>query len=145
MKEYVLSVAFAVIICLGANLLTPTEKYRGIVKIVCGVFVVSVILSPIKALLTGDLVPEISYEDFNEDEFNAISKNSAENFKNNISENARDMLTLRISKELCDITGQKVTAYFTEDALYVEGVPAEEKSAVEKYVLEQYGVKTVFE
>ena len=100
MKGYVLSVAFAVIICLGASLLTPSERYKGIIKIVCGVFVVSVILSPIKSLLSGNFVPDIAFENSGADQFDDIAESSSEKFKNSISQNTQNILNSRISAVL---------------------------------------------
>ena len=144
MKGYVLSVAFAVIICLGASLLTPSERYRGIVKIVCGVFVVSAILSPIKVLLKGNSMPDLKFNNYGADQFDDIAQSSSEKFKNDISQNTKNLLNSRISEELTKLIGKKVKADLGEDVLFAEGVPAEEQPGVEKYILENYGLKTVF-
>ena len=145
MKQYILSITFSVIICLGASLLAPSEKYRGIIKIVCGVFVVSAILSPLKALLFGDFSLDMNYAFDDGGQFETAVETSGENFAENISENSLDILCLSISQDITSFTGRKVNARISENTLYLQGVLSEEESKVKKYVLERYGVETVFE
>ena len=68
----------------------------------------------------------------------------SEKFKNDISQNTKNLLNSRISEELTKLIGKKVKADLGEDVLFAEGVPAEEQPGVEKYILENYGLKTVF-
>lgn len=145
MKQYILSVTFSVIICLGASLLAPSEKYKGIIKIVCGLFVVSAILSPLKALLLDGFSMDMNYAFDDGGQFETAVENGGKNFAENISENYMDILSLSISKDITSFTGRTVKVRISDNTLYLQGVLQEEESKVKKYVLERYGVEAVFE
>ena len=50
MKNYLLLVSMTIMVCVVVNILVPSPKYSGIIKIVCGLFVVHTLISPIKSI-----------------------------------------------------------------------------------------------
>lgn len=77
-KGYVISICFAILFCVAINILVPSKKYSGIMKIVCGVFVIATIVSPIKQVMNFDLTNTDKY--FRNDEFEYSVSNAKEKF-----------------------------------------------------------------
>lgn len=50
-NDYILSICFVIIFCIVIETFTPSESYRGIIKIVLGVFVLYTLMFPLKEVL----------------------------------------------------------------------------------------------
>ncbi len=144
MKEYVITVVFAVIVCLGAGILTPGGKYRGVMKIICGIFVVYNILSPLHRMSGADFAADISPAGLTAGEFSDISARYARSFNETVSQNGSAMLSDAVSKDLSAFTGVAIKAELIDNSLYVYGVPDAERENVRNFITEQYGIEAVF-
>ena len=51
LNDYVLSICFAIIFCVVVEVLTPSERYKKIIKIVSGIFILYTLMMPVKNLL----------------------------------------------------------------------------------------------
>ncbi len=146
MREYVICICFAMLFCVGVKILTPSKKYDGIMKIVCGVFVISTIVSPIKNILDLDFNYDYS-EGFMKDseEFAYSVEKSREEFSKNILSNAEKNLSGQISAEIKKLFGDDVTVQTGDGkVLKVTDSTPENREKIKEYIRKTYGCETVF-
>lgn len=144
MREYVIRICFAIVFCSGINLLIPHKRYEGIIKIVCGVFVVFTIISPIRDILFDtdyfDSLKSIQYDDWG---FYDITKKSRQDFKdvslNDTEKEISSYLTEKFSDEV------SVELVMTEDDIkaYVK-CSYNDFNSIKGYLQSAYSIKAEF-
>lgn len=145
MREYVISISFAVILCAAADMLVPSKKYRGIIKIVCGMFVISSIVSPIGEILKFDFTSFNSDIFLNDDSrFYDIVNKSRENYTQYLAENSQDILISEVGSDISNLAGEAVRVQLNEDVLILYGVDVSKRDEISAYVKRNYGLNTSY-
>ncbi len=148
MREYVISVCFAILFCVGVFIVLPHKRYEGIVKIVCGIFVISTVASPIPGIL------KIAYDKFNfadyiidENGFYEKVEENEKNYTQYMQENFMEIASENLEKEILSVMGIDVRINIdTSSATAVaEDVPGEYREKVKNYINENYSLNTVFD
>lgn len=149
MKEYVLGVCFAMLFCVAVNTLIPQKRYGGIIKIVCGVFVVFTILSPLENILfskfsLGDFF-DANYDDWG---FYSSIEESRKNFENTIKSGYNEISEEELGRELSVLTKENVSVKINvlSDSIVatVYGVGAKKHPLVKEYIKSNYGISVEF-
>ena len=136
----VISVAFAIVFCVGISLLVPSPSYTGIMKIICGVFVVYTLLSPIKKIVYSEL-PAYDFSGFAYDEnFERIVEESRSSFFQSMSELAKDA----IEKEVSLKWGADISIALEKDKVCIYHAKEEYHDDIAEYIRKNYGIDTVF-
>ena len=144
MREYVMRICFSIVFCSGINLLIPHKRYEGIIKIVCGVFVVFTIISPIRDILFDtdyfDSLKSIQYDDWG---FYDITEKSRRDFKdvslNDTEKEISSYLTGKFSDEV------SVELVMEEDDIkaYVK-CRYNDFNSIKRYLQSAYSIKAEF-
>lgn len=145
MREYVVCICFSILFCIGVNLLVPSPKYNGIIRIVCGIFILQTMLIPVKNIISSDINARIPEEIFNFDkDFGSFSKQSKEHMDRALVNNSRLAMENQIQREIKGIYAGKVEITETKEGLtaYVESAD-EGYSKAKEYIEKTYGIKTV--
>ncbi len=145
MREYVISICFAVILCAAADMLVPSKKYSGIIKIVCGMFVISSIVSPIGEIIKFD------FDSFNSDMFlkddshffDTINK-SREKYTQHLTENSHVIVESEVGRDISDIAGEYIKVELNENELILYGVSMSKREEISEYVKRNYGLDTSY-
>ncbi len=146
MKAYVIAITFSVILCAAADMMVPSQKYRGITRIVCGLFVIGTIVSPVKELIGFD------YSSFDSNvflkgkyEFSSKVEQGKNSYNDYITQNAATILEDEISKEISSVFGQNVRSELGENKLILKGLELSKREEVSAYIKKHYGLNTVYE
>ncbi len=145
MKGYVISICFALLFCSAAELVIPSKKYTGIIKIVCGIFVVGVIVSPIKNLIKIDYT-KYDTDLYLTDDYGFFSKvnKSRDTFLNELMKNSSETVENEISKEIGAVFGVQIRFEFDGQRLMAYGAQENSKEEISKYILKHYELETSF-
>ena len=148
MREYVISVCFAILFCVGAFIVLPHKRYEGIVKIVCGIFVISTVASPIPGIL------KIGYEKFrladylnDENGFFEKVEESEKNYTQYMQDNFREIASGNLEKEISSVMGIDVMINIdtSSGTVVAENVPTEYREKLENYISTNYSLNTIFD
>lgn len=146
MKSYVVAITFSVILCAAADMLVPSKKYRGIIRIVCGLFVIGTIVSPIKELISFD------YSSFDSNifltgkyEFDFKVEQGKQKYKDYLIQNGNSIVQDEIAKEISSVFGQNVTAKLTGEELILEGVEISKKEEIAAYIKKHFELNVTYE
>ena len=146
MREYVICICFAMLFCVGVKILTPSKKYDGIIKIVCGVFVITTIISPLKKFLNLDFNYDY-FGDFMKDneEFAYSVEKSREEFSEDIISYGEKNLSNQISREIEELFADDVAVEsYDGKAWRVTDSETENREKIREYIRKTYGCETVF-
>ncbi len=146
MREYVICICFAMLFCVGVKILTPSKKYDGIIKIVCGVFVITTIISPMKKFLNLDFNYNY-FEDFMKDNegFAYSVEKSREEFSEDIISYGEKNLSHQISGEIEKLFGDVVSVELYDGKSWrVTGCETKNRERISEYIRNTYGCETVF-
>ena len=146
MRSYVISICFSVILCVAADIIVPSQKYRGIVRIVCGIFVIGTIVSPIRNIINFDY----SFSDSNiflkdREEFFSKAAQSEEIYRNYLAKNGKAIAEEKINSEISEVFGENTVAKLGSDGLVVSGADASSKNDITEYVKKHYGIAVTYE
>ncbi len=144
MNEYVLKITLAIIFCVGINILIPSQKYAGIMKIICGILVVYVVLSPLKNILLKDVSFKVNEDYFKISELESRVDKSREEFGEILTGSSNEIFLDIIKddiKNLCDLDAD---IEITDNVVYISRIDAENQPLIQKYIKEQYGLDTIF-
>ena len=146
MKAYVIAITFSVILCSAADMLVPSEKYRGIIRIVCGLFVIGTIVSPIKELISFD------YSSFDSNvfltgkyEFDSKVEQGKQKYKDYLIQNGNSIVEDEITKEISSVFGQNVTAKLSGEELILEGADISKREEISVYIKKHYDLNVTYE
>lgn len=148
MREYVISVCFAILFCVGVFIVLPHKRYEGIVKIVCGIFVISTVASPIPGIL------KIGYEKFrladylnDENGFFEKVEESEKNYTQYMQDNFREIASGNLEKEIASVMeiDVRINIDTASGTVVAENVPTEYREKVEKYISTNYSLNTIFD
>ena len=144
MKEYVISVSFAMILCTFASLMVPSSAYDGIMKIICGLAVVCTLLSPIKKVsLSGINIPNLmEYKDTKD--LAEMEKSSKDNFDRLLGTKTLGLVADEINLYLREKCGEDVSAKISGETLWIYNAPPEHRRSIENYVKKTYGFTVAF-
>ena len=148
MREYVVSVCFAILFCTGVFIVLPDKRYEGIVKIVCGIFVISTVASPIPGILKIG-TEKFSFTDYLSDEIGFFEKaeESQKSYTEYMEKNLSDIASQKLKSEIFSVFGidaqVKVDASSAE--VVVEGIEEKYKENVKSYINTNYSLNTVFD
>ena len=147
MKEYVLCICFSILFCAGVNLFVPSARYAGIINIVCGVYILHTMLSPVKGIIATEFKIDNPNSFFEVDSsFRGLISESSETMEEIFKESPINVMETQLKRELADMYGAQVelktdeyglAAYVTADDKYVE--------SIRNYIEKSYSIKTVFE
>lgn len=142
MKDYVISVCFVLLFCTGIRLVTPGKGYGGIIKIVCGVFVVSVIASPIVRLAKTQTV-SFDFDSFIRDDsgFFELADKAKTDFEKQLSLGGGTGSRDALARELSLVFDCTITVDRTDDNWVIRGAPLNKKDQIADYVLRYYGLR----
>ena len=144
MKEYILSVGTAIAVCVIVNLMVPSTKYQGIMKIICGLFVVYTLINPIKNIFKGNLsLPDNYYTSYDE-EFNRRAQSALETFDELMVQGTCLVTSEQLTSDLRKRWNSSVTAKVEGTAVRIENADAEDFDDMEDYIKRNYGLTTVF-
>ena len=146
MKAYVVAITFSIILCAAADMIVPSQKYRGIIRIACGLFVIGTIVSPIKDLIGF----EYSSFDSNvflagKDEFFFKVEQGKQNYKEYLEENGNGIVQDEISKELSSVFGQNVTVKIAGEGLVLSDAEVSKREEITEYIKKQYALDVTYE
>jgi len=148
MREYVVSVCFAILFCVGVFIVLPHKRYEGIIKIVCGIFVISTVASPIPGIL------KIGYEKFeladyltDENGFFEKVEESEKNYTQYMQDNFGKIASGNLEKEISSVMGINVgISIDTSSASVVaEDVPPQYREKLKNYISTNYSLNTIFD
>ena len=125
-------------------MLVPSKKYKGIIKIVCGIFVIGTIVSPIKELISFD------YSSFDIDRylkddygFFITAENSRQNFEQELIQNGKENVENEICREIKTIFDIEITAELEADSLKVYGTDESIRNEVADYIKKHYDINVI--
>jgi len=143
-NNYILSICFAIIFCIFAEAFTPSERYRGIIKIVSGVFVLYTFLMPVKGLLDLDSynfeIPDISTVDGNEYKF--YEDKTSEIFNETLRETSRQNLETDIRKTF-EESDAVVEIDQNNSTITVSGIAHSDFDKISDYIENKYNFKAL--
>ncbi len=149
MKEYVLGVCFAMLFCVAVNILIPQKRYGGIIKIVCGIFVVFTILSPLENILFSKFTLQdffnANYDDWG---FYSAVEDSRKNFEDTIKSGYGKISETELGRELRMLTKESVSVkidVLPDGAVAtVYGAQEEQHALIKEYIKSGYGISVNF-
>lgn len=145
MREYIVCICFAVIFCAGVGILVPGKKYEGIIKIVCGIFVVSTVLGPIKNILShsGDALNFDRY--FTDDgSFDYYVSYGRDEFNKALLSPENEITEAVLVAEIRTLAGGDVTVNLQGGNAYITGVDGKDEDSVMKYLKDTYSINAIF-
>jgi len=142
MREYVICVCFAILFCVGVSILVPSKKYSGIIKIVCGIFVISTVVSPIKNITFYDRVDFDFEKYFEDEEFNFYLEQGKEKFGSAL--NSKKTSEMALAEEIKLLSKCDVKLKIEEDSLYIEGAQEDKKAKIYDYLKNTYSIEAIF-
>jgi len=144
MKEYLISVTFSVILCVGVSLIVPSPSYGGIMKIICGVFVVHTLLLPIKNISFASF-GNFSFRDTDTENDFLFDVSQRENqFKNALFKKTEDIFREEICGELRKLYSDAIEVRIINGALWVYNAPVKHRGNIEKYLKDKWNSRVVF-
>ena len=149
LNTYVISICFVMLFCIVVEILSPSEKYKGIIKLVLGIFILYTLLSPIRGLLnpiTYDFkLPDISVE--NQGSYIVHEKKTKDIFDEILYSSAAESIETEIKCSLDALVGADVNVSVEVDAddlkISVSGVPPEKHDEVYQYIEKGFSTKPV--
>lgn len=149
MKSYVLCVCFAILFCVGISILVPGKKYMGIMKIICGIFILYTILTPLKGVLfSGYTLSDVS--DFLKDDdgfFDAVER-SKRNFERALISGSHSYAESEIASAVSRLNGSEVTVTLepgeNTTTAYLIGADKEKQSQISDFLKKTYALEAVF-
>ena len=146
MKSYVVAIAFSVILCTAADMLVPSKKYRGIIRIVCGLFVIGTIVSPIKELISFDYQAlDTNVFLTGKYEFDSRGEQGKQKYKEYLIQNGNSIVQDEIAKEISTVFGQNITAKLIGEELILEGVEISKKEEIATYIKKHFDLNVTYE
>lgn len=145
MREYIVCICFAVIFCSGVAILVPGKKYEGIIKIVCGIFVVSTVLGPVKNILSHSsdaLNPDRYLKD--DGSFDYYVSYGRDEFNKALLSPENETAHLVLAAEIRTLTGGDVTVSLQDGNAYITGVDSKDEDSVMKYLKDTYSINAIF-
>ncbi len=144
MKEYILSLCFAILFCTGVNILIPNKKYEGIIRILCGVFVIATVVTPLKNAVLGANIQRNTAKIFESDyDFELRVSESQRIFTSLLSDESR--FAELIEEEAKRLTGEEAFVRITDGKVYVAGISEEKRPQVEEYIKSLGAEDVIFE
>ena len=147
-NKYVLSVCFAIIFCVASELLTPSKKYRNIIRLVSGIFILYTIFVPVGSKLEFKLnFPQHLRLDSEkiEDNYSYYKKKTEEELDKAVYSSASKALETEIKCGLkqFDASDANVSAVITQDKTEVKisGIPKEKHAEVYNYIKKGFGAE----
>ena len=144
MKEYILLVSMTIMVCVVVNLMVPSPKYAGIVKIVCGLFVVNTLISPIRSIFkTGTFNLEIN--SFVADgEFESGAQLAKKNFDEILASKRAEILSAEVTADLKKLWSDSISAEVIGKEVRVNNADDKDFDDIKKYLKDRYGLVAVF-
>ncbi len=135
--------------CVGVNVLVPQKRYGGIIKIVCGVFVVFTILSPLENILFSKFsLVEYFHANYDDWGFYSAVEESRKNFEDTIKSGYSKISEEELGRELSMLTKESVSVkvdVLQDGAVAtVYGLGNEHRSLVEEYIKSNYDMSVEF-
>ena len=142
MKQYVICVCFAMILCSAVDILMPSKKYKNIIKIVCAIFVISVIVSPIDSLLSFDY-KLIELDKYFEDDsgFLRAVEDSKEKFEGVLKEDGADVVAQEISKQSGEALDMDVKIVFERGKFVLVDYDKDRLDSITDYLKHNYALE----
>lgn len=144
MNEYVLKITLAIIFCAGINILIPSQKYAGIMKIICGIFVVYAVLSPLKNILLNDVSFKVNEDYFKNSVLENRVEESREEFKEILTDSSNEILLGTLKEDIKNLCNLDLDIEVTDNTVYITGSDDINQPLIQKYIKKQYGLDTVF-
>lgn len=138
MREYILSLCFALLVGVASDILVPSKKYQGIMKIICGIFLIFALINPLGNFFASGEITLDTAKFAEDDGFAVRIDESKEKFFEYLT--ADSMTEEKIVEELlgCDITLRKENG-----KTYISGVEDDKRDYIRAYAKD--GMEIVFE
>ncbi len=144
MKEYILSLCFAILFCTGVNILVPGKKYEGIIRILCGVFVIATVVTPLKKAVLGSNIQRNTAKIFESDpDFELRVSESQRIFTSLLSDESR--FNELIEDGVQEVTGEDAFVRISDGKVYVAGISEEKHPQAEEYIKSLGAEDVIFE
>ncbi len=144
MKEYILSLCFAILFCAGVNILIPSKKYEGIIRILCGVFVIATVVTPLKKAVLGGNIQRNTSKVFESDpDFELRVSESQRIFTSLLSDESR--FTELIEDTAEKATGENAFVRISDGKVYVAGISEEKRPQAEEHIKSLGAEDVIFE
>lgn len=144
MKDYILSLCFAILLCTGVNILVPGKKYEGIIRILCGVFVIATVVTPLKSAVLGRNIQRNTQKVFEGSyDFELRVSESQRIFTSLLSDERR--FTSIIEDGLKKHTGEDAFVRIGDGRVYVAGIRESKRSDAEEYIKSLGAEDVIFE
>ncbi len=144
MREYVVCICFVMLLCAAVDMLVPSKKYKGIIKIVCGIFVIGTIVSPIKELISFD------YSSFDIDRylkddygFFITAESSRQSFEQELIQNGKENVENEICREIKTVFDIEITAELENNTLKIHGTDESIRNEVADYIKKHYDINVI--
>lgn len=143
MKNYLLLVSMTIMVCVVVNILVPSPKYSGIIKIVCGLFVVHTLISPIKSIFKTKAfsfeMPALVH-----DSFESRARFAEKSFEEIITSKREEILSREISAEVKKLWNSSLTVEVKEGKAWVHNSTQKDFEDMKNYLKDRYGLIAVF-
>lgn len=134
MREYIVSVTFGILFCMGINLLIPNKRYAGIMQIICGVFVVYILIAPLNKILNLS-APELDFSGYLKDEeFTENSLRAREKFTKELEHSTINATEELLQKDIENEFGITVKVTIEKGEIHIDGVGKEKSEEVAEYI-----------
>ena len=144
MKEYILSLCFAILFCTGVNILVPSKKYEGIIRILCGIFVIATVVTPLKNAVLGANIQRNTPKVFESDpDFEFRVSESQRIFTSLLSDESRFAELIELETER--MTGEEAFVRISDGKVYVAGIREEKRPRAEEYIKSLGAEDVIFE
>lgn len=146
MKEYVICVCFAILFCTGTRIAMPTKSYDGILRILCGIFVVSTMVSPVVRMAKIN-IPSFETDIFkeNDEEFYDLVQRAKNDFSDELVKNGDYNSRQFLAQELSGLFGCEISVKNRDGKIILEGVEPKKENEVLEYVSDTYGLEPEFD
>ncbi len=129
---------------MAVNILVPSKKYSGIMKIVCGVFVIATIVSPIKQIMNFEISDTDKY--FRDDKFEYSVTESKEKFDRALLSRGLSDLEDEIKESIRREFGISASISLDENGINVYLTDGDDsvKDKISDYLGERYSADNIF-
>ncbi len=143
MKEYILSVSVAIMVCVVVTLLIPSPKYAGIIKIACGLFVVNILINPIKGIFKNKTFSFGMDSFVYEGDFHSKAHHAEKDFDEILKEKREEILSSEVTTNVKKLWNSSISVEVTGDEAMVNNAEKKDFENIKKYLKDHYGLTAV--
>ncbi len=147
LNSYVIAVSFAIILCVAFEILTPNKKYRYIVRIVSGLFILNTLLEPLGNIMNFNLDSiDIANENYGEimENYSYYEEKAKNKFDSAVYSAAAESMEKEIKSYAASVLQCKaaVSVAASQDNVSIRlgAMPEDKKSEITAYIKNNFGI-----